>query len=116
MRGGPTGNSNSILLGSYVRLSIDGRTLDDVYAIPRYALRENNRVWVRDENGKLRIREVNIVWRRQDDVLVRGGFGPGEHLVTTHLASVVPGMPLDVREEGAKTSAVSDSIAISDDS
>lgn len=107
---------NSILLGSYVRLSIAARTLDDVYAIPRYALRENNRVWVRDADGKLRIREVNIAWRRQDDVLVRGGFAPGDHLVTTHLASVVPGMPLDVRDEDVKTSTAAHPVANSDDS
>ena len=113
---GRTDEWNSILLGSYVRLSITARTLDDVYAIPRYALRENNRLWVRDAGGKLRIREVTIAWRRQDDVLVRGGFEPGDHLVTTHLASVVPGMPLDVRDADEKTSAAADPVANSDDS
>ena len=111
-----TGERNAILLGSYVRLSITARTLDDVYAIPRYALRENNRVWVRDENAKLRIREVDIIWRRQDDVLVRGEFAAQDQLVTTHLASVVPGMPLETRKEDASTSAVADQNANSDDS
>ncbi|MCB9865732.1 MAG: HlyD family efflux transporter periplasmic adaptor subunit [Phycisphaerales bacterium] len=87
-----------ILLGSYLHLRIEAGTLEDVYAIPRKALRENDRVWVRNTAGELAIHPVEIVWRRQDDVLVRNGFAPGDQLVTTHLASVVPGMPLRIRD------------------
>jgi len=108
LRSTSAGNGDAILLGSYVRLSIDAGPLENVYAIPRYALRENSRVWVRDADHKLGIREVEVVWRRQDDVLVRNGFHAGDQLVTTHLASVVPGMPLNVREEtGGTAEAVS---------
>jgi multidrug efflux pump subunit AcrA (membrane-fusion protein) len=87
-----------VLLGSYVRLSIESGLLQDVYAIPRKALRENDRVWVRDASGLLAIRPITIVWRRHEDVLARNGFEPGDQLITTHLASVIPGMPLRVRE------------------
>lgn len=93
------GGHESILLGSYVRLAIDAGTIHGVYAIPRRALRENSRVWVRDGKGKLQIRDVEIIWRRHEDVLVRDGFEPQDQLVVTHLASVIPGMPLDVRHE-----------------
>jgi RND family efflux transporter MFP subunit len=93
------GGNKPILLGSYVRLAIDAGTIHGVYSIPRRALRENNRVWVRDGEGKLQIREVEIIWRRHEDVLVRDGFEPQDQLVVTHLASVIPGMPLDVRDE-----------------
>ena len=90
---------DAILLGSYLHLSVAAGTLEDVYTIPRYALRENSRIWVRDAKRQLAIRDVEVVWRRQDDVLIRDGFQAGDQLVTTHLASVVPGMPLSVREE-----------------
>ncbi len=93
----PAERTEAIRIGSYVRLAIDAGLLQGVYAIPRQALRENSRLWVRDRDGRLDIRPVDIVWRRQDDVLVRGGFKEGDQLVTTHLASVVPGMPLEVR-------------------
>jgi multidrug efflux pump subunit AcrA (membrane-fusion protein) len=102
-RVGSTGTAQRVLLGSYVRLRIDSGTLKDVYAIPRKALRENDRVWVRDSVGLLAIRPVKVVWRRQDDVLVHDGFKPGDQLVTTHLASVVPGMALRVREDTEDT-------------
>lgn len=91
------GFDDAILIGSYVRISIDAGVMKDVYTIPRRALRENDRVWVRDAEGRFAVRPVHIVWRRQDDVLVRDGFAPGDELITSHLASVVPGMPLDIR-------------------
>lgn len=94
-----------VLLDSYVRLKIDAGTLQDVYSIPRKALRENDRIWVRDADGKLAIRPVRVVWRRHEDVLVRNGFEPDDRLIVTHLASVVPGMPLKIREESPATAA-----------
>lgn len=97
-----TGNAaRRVLLGSYVRLQIESTQLDDIYCIPRKALRENDRVWVRDADGELAIRPVEIVWRRQDDVLVRDAFANGDALVTTHLSSVIPGMPLRIRDDSA---------------
>jgi RND family efflux transporter MFP subunit len=93
----------TLLLGSYVRLQIDAGRFNGVFTIPRYALRENSRVWVRDASGTLAIRQVEVLWRRQEDVLVRDAFLPGDRLITTHLSSVVPGMPLIVRENGFET-------------
>ena len=95
--GGP--GRERLLLGSYVRLDIDAGVLRDVYVIPRRAVRENDRVWVRDGEGQLRIREVRIVHRRTDDVLVGEGLATGDEVVTTLLTSPVPGMALDVRTE-----------------
>jgi multidrug resistance efflux pump len=105
LQAGDGDRKRPVLLGSYVHLAIEAGTLEDVISIPRLALRENSRVWVRDAEGKLAIRPVNIVWRRQDDVLVRSTFAPGDRLVVTQLASVVPGMPLNVREADPSVSA-----------
>ncbi len=99
LRAAARDRDDAILLGSYVHLSVAAGTLEDVYAIPRYALRENSRIWVCDAKQELAIRDVEVVWRRQDDVLILDGFQAGDQLVTTHLASVVPGMPLSIREE-----------------
>ena len=52
------GIARRVLLGSYVRLRIESGTLHDVYSIPRKALRENDRIWVRDADGRLAIREL----------------------------------------------------------
>lgn len=98
---GETSAARRILLDSYVRLKIDAGVLKNVYSIPRKALRENDRIWVRDGGGDLAIRPVHVVWRRHDDVLVYNGFKNDDQLITSHLASVVPGMPLNIRADSA---------------
>ena len=97
-------HAGKLVLGSYVRLKIEAGHMNDVYTIPREALRENERVWVRDAEGKLQIRQVQILWRREKDLLVKNGFGMGEQVITSHLSNVLPGMV--VRLKGEKDTAV----------
>ncbi len=80
-----------ILLGSYVRVKIDGGTFDNVYAIPRQALREGDVIWLRDSDDKLQIRNINIVWRRKDDVLAKVDIKQGDKLILSRLRSPLPG-------------------------
>jgi len=81
-----------VLLGSYVRVKIDGGTFDNIYAIPREALREGDVIWLYDSTGKLQVRNVNILWRRKDDVLARVDIKQGEKLILSRLRSPLPGM------------------------
>ncbi len=81
-----------VLLNSYVRVVIDAGLLENVVEIPRTALRENAQVWLRDADGRLRIRQVDIRWRQAESVLVADQFSTGEQLITSRLAVVVPGM------------------------
>jgi RND family efflux transporter MFP subunit len=85
-----------VLLDSYVRVLIDAGTLDDAVEIPRIALRENGRVWVRDAEGRLRLQDVDVQWRLRDSVLVGDTFEPQDQLIISRLAVVVPGMRLRV--------------------
>jgi multidrug efflux pump subunit AcrA (membrane-fusion protein) len=85
-----------ILLNSYVRVEIDAGTIDDAVEIPRNALRQNDRIWTRDAEGRLRIRDVDIRWRLPDSVLIADRFAPDEQLIVSRLAVVVPGMRVRV--------------------
>lgn len=87
-------DAEPVLLNSYVRVAIDAGVLDGVCEIPRTALRENNRVWVRDADGLLQIRDVDVLWRRRDTVLVKDHFSQDEQLITSQLATILPGMPV----------------------
>ncbi len=89
-------STQPVLLNSYVRVAIDAGTLQDVYEIPRVALRENDQVWVRDADGRLQIHDVNVVWRRPESVLVTNRFSPDEKLIVSRLAVGLPGMPVRV--------------------
>ncbi len=94
-----------MLLGSYVTVSIEGRTLEQVVEIPRTGLREGDRVFVY-EDGKLRIRDVAIAWRRPTTVLLRGGVKGGERVVVSRVATPVEGMPLRTAEATAAPGAL----------
>jgi len=88
-----------LLLGEYVRVDLEGRFVNDVFAIPRTALRDGARIWLVDDEGRLRIETVDIVWRDTERAFVRG-LEPGTRLVVSDIAAPVDGMLLRIEGEG----------------
>jgi RND family efflux transporter MFP subunit len=93
-------NLPQLLMGSYISAEIEGRTLSDVFPIQRSHLRDNDTVWIMDDDGQLEIRQVQIVFRGPDRVYVNEGLAENEKLVVTDIAAPVAGMPL--RVDGAE--------------
>ncbi len=87
-----------MFLNSFVNTHIKGKTLQDVFLIPRVAIREGNRVWIRNQEGRLEIQEVEIIRKRKEDVLVSSGMKEGQQIVTSILATPLPGIKLAVEE------------------
>jgi len=83
-----------ILLGSYVRAEIIGKTIDAGIKIDRSYLRDGNTVWLMSESGMLDIREVDVLFRDKNQVIINGGVHEGERIVISSLASPVAGIPL----------------------
>ncbi|KPJ98228.1 MAG: hypothetical protein AMK71_11735 [Nitrospira bacterium SG8_35_4] len=81
-----------ILLGSYVKVRIDAGFFGNVYSIPRQALREGDVLWVKDRNDALQFRNVTVIWRRKDEVLVKADLVDGDTLILSRLQSPLPGM------------------------
>ncbi|MCU0614122.1 MAG: efflux RND transporter periplasmic adaptor subunit [Desulfobacterales bacterium] len=92
-----------LLIGDYVHVRIEGDILENVFQIPRTALRDNAFIWIMNENSNLEIKEIQPIWREVDTVLIDGGIKPGERLVITDLSAPVEGMPLQL-ETSEKTS------------
>lgn len=84
----------ALLLGSFLRAEIEGRPVENAVALPRAYLRDGSSVWVMNEDDRLEIRDVAVVWRGAETVLVSAGLEPGERVVATHLATVADGMKL----------------------
>jgi RND family efflux transporter MFP subunit len=89
-------NLPHLLMDSYISAEIGGRTLSDVFPIKRSHLRDNDTVWIMDDDGLLEIRQVQIVFRGPDRVYVNEGLAENEKLVVTDIAAPVAGMPLRV--------------------
>lgn len=89
-----------LLLNAFVHVEIEGRSLDGAVEVPRVAVRDGDQVWVMGADDRLEVRSLDIVWRDDDALLVRGGVAPGERLVTSTLATPVPGMKVRLPNGG----------------
>lgn len=87
-----------LLVGAYVEVKIKGKELRDVFAVPRLALHDLNRVWIMNSDDLLEFREIAIIWRSEDTIFVTGGLQQGERIITSQLPSPVPGTQLRVEE------------------
>ncbi len=83
-----------LLLGAFVQAEIEGPERADVFVVPRSALRDGRQVWLRNAEGRLEVVPVAIEWSDADTVLVRDSLEEGAMLVTSDIASPVPGMKL----------------------
>lgn len=82
-----------LLLGTIVELTIQGRPIEDVVRLPRAYLRVNDTVWVLDD-GKLSIRQAEVVFRDSEYAYISAGVEDGDEVVTTALSTVADGAPL----------------------
>jgi RND family efflux transporter MFP subunit len=65
----------SIKFGSYVSVTFEGKTLEDVFRIPQ-ELVTNRKLWTLDENNNLHSNKVNVVREDSGDFLIKGDFDP----------------------------------------
>ena len=81
-----------LAVGLFVSVEIQGRKLENAVVIPRPALRENNIVWVVDNNGLLSFRKVEVARLLSDKVILKSGLRQGEMIVTSPIQAVTDGM------------------------
>jgi len=82
------------LIGSFVNVDIEGRAIQEVVELPRKALREGNQVFICGADDKLVVRQVDIVWRTRDSVLVRAGVNAGDQVIVSRVPGATPGLKL----------------------
>jgi len=78
--------------GLFVSAEIEGRSVTDVFVIPVLALRDGDRVFVRDEEGRLRVREVSVLRRDRDEIVIDEGLDAGDHVIVSPLRIYSEGM------------------------
>ncbi len=93
---------NDLLPGMFVEIHLQGEELTDVIAVPRGALRDNDTLWIIDDENRLNIREVEILRRERDEVLIRSGLNAGEKIVLTNLSGAAEGMLLRPQSQEAE--------------
>lgn len=90
--------------GLFVRANLAGRTLDNVFRIPRAAFLDRDRLILVDEQDRLRFKTVEIIRPDGLDLLVSGGLQNGDRICLTALASPVEGMEVrPLKEQSSPT-------------
>lgn len=103
-----------LAVGLFVSARIDGRRLDNAFALPRSALRGADQVFVAQTDGTLSIRQVEVIDTSADRVVVAGSaIQQGDRVVTSPLRAAADGMlvralgpdgePLDADETDEET-------------
>lgn len=87
-----------LLIGTSVRIELEGRQLEQVAVIPQRALKSPSSVWVVTEAGVLEDRSVEVVWTEPGLAFVAQGLVGGDRLVTTPLPIATDGMHVTVEE------------------
>lgn len=95
----PVSERKPVLLGEYVRVDIGGRTVDDVFSIPRNSLRDGGTILVADSEDRLKTVHINVIWRDANQILARG-LDPGQRLIISDVPTPVEGMKLKVHQPG----------------
>jgi RND family efflux transporter MFP subunit len=89
--------SPSLRIGQPLRGQIQGLLMENVYVLPRKALRGVNRVYMIEENPPLLMRRSILpVWSTATELVVSDGFTPGEKLSISSLAYAVDGARVEV--------------------
>ncbi|MCB1704656.1 MAG: efflux RND transporter periplasmic adaptor subunit [Halioglobus sp.] len=74
-------------IGTFVNANIEGRELADIVTLPRFVMRAGNNLWVVDDSGHLRNRQVTLLRTGGDVVYVSDGLDNGDRVSLTTLDS-----------------------------
>jgi RND family efflux transporter MFP subunit len=87
-------------MGQPVRAAVEGLVLEDVFVLPRTALRGVNRVFLIEREGlTIQRTDVQVLWSTADALVVREGFQEGDWLATSRLPYAPNGAPVVIVEE-----------------
>ncbi len=82
--------------GQFVAVEIQGPVLNDVVIIPRQALQDGNQIRLVGEGNKLRLQQVEILRREQDQLILRNDGLDDQQLILTSLTGAAPGTQLRI--------------------
>ena len=90
-----TSTDVAISVGQFVNAEISGRSAEDIFVLPRSALRNDNSILVVDNQNKLRFRDIETLRLYEDTVLISGGLVPGERICISSVQTAIDGMVVD---------------------
>jgi RND family efflux transporter MFP subunit len=88
----PDATGPPLAAGLFVSAEIQGRAIENAYVLPGAALRDNDQVLVLDAEDRVRFRDVEVIRRGREEVILGSGLAPGERVVVSPMSAVTDGM------------------------
>ena len=82
-------------IGLFVEAQIDGIILNDVFSIPVNSISENNEVYIVNKDNELVSRQLTILKKYSNFVIVKNGLRAGERIVTSKLSTASNGIKVN---------------------
>ncbi|MDH5528095.1 MAG: efflux RND transporter periplasmic adaptor subunit [Nitrospirota bacterium] len=91
------GDSPPLKIGQFVEAEIAGRTLHQVFVLPRQAMEADGAVRVITPENTLSRRPVTVAWSGDDRVVIADGLRAGERVSVTPMPYAADGAPVRVQ-------------------
>ena len=103
-----------LAVGLYVDAEIQGRPIVDAIQITAEGLRPGDEVFVIDGEGLLDVRQVQVIYRNRDSVLLSAGVEAGERVIVSAIRNPIRGMRLEAMDDSVIAESASTEAAIED--
>jgi RND family efflux transporter MFP subunit len=88
-------NGMPMAVGMFVNAEITGIAEQSAFVMPRLALRNQDKVYVINDDNELEIRTVEVLSTSEERVLVTSGVSAGDRVVTSPVPNAVNGMAVE---------------------
>ena len=87
-----------LLLGSYVRIELEGKEVDNVFRMPQESLREDDKVWIANGDNKLKVKQVIPIFTKDKDVYVTG-LKEGDLVINSPVQNALEGILVKIKSD-----------------
>lgn len=92
-----------LLVGEFLEVHIQGKTLENVVRLPIDYLRKNDTAWIMSEEDTLEVRPLGIVFKDSQYAYTESGISEGERIVSSNLSRVTEGVKLRTENDNSTT-------------
>lgn len=94
----PLQSDPPLLVGDYADVIFQGKILKDIYKIPRSAVSERGKIYLVDNENRLRIKEYSKMWEDEKNIYAENTFSPEWKLVVSKIFAPSDGMEVKISE------------------
>lgn len=94
-----------LAVGLFLTAEIEGREVENVYVLPRAALRGENTIYVAEPGGRLSVRTVDVVTSNVENLIVSSGVRGGEMVVISPVRGANEGMRIQSLDDSGEVIA-----------